>query len=254
MNRRHFLPLCAATLGLSLSFGALSAQAQTPASKVPALVAAEKSRGVFSSRTGVKWTVNVESKTTSGTKKAKFTVISQQGNVRAEILEPADSADRRYVINSSGMWFHKGDLSRPVSVSRRQRLSGDAAIGDIASNSLIDGYQVSGQETATVNGKKCDVFTLTSSDKSATYAKVKYWVTQSDQTGIRAEYYATSGNLLRSAEISYGNSVSIDGQRRPFLSRAYIIEGNKTRVVTLQFSGVQIGDFPDSLFDHKLLK
>ncbi|MCC6881108.1 MAG: hypothetical protein IT576_03055, partial [Verrucomicrobiales bacterium] len=38
---------------------AIPARAQMPASQNPALLEAEKSRGVFSSRTGVKWIVSV---------------------------------------------------------------------------------------------------------------------------------------------------------------------------------------------------
>ena len=233
---------------------AIPARAQMPASQNPALLEAEKSRGVFSSKTGVKWIVSVSSRTSAETKKAKFSVVSQEGNARADILEPADASDRCYVVNHTGMWFYKKSLSRPVSVSRRQRLSGDAAIGDIATNSLIDGYKIASQEKGTLNGKECDIFNLESSDRTATYAKVKYWVTKGDHLGLQAEYYASSGTLLRTATMSYGNSVTIDGKTRAFLSKQLIGEANRTRYVTLQFTNVQIGTFPDSMFDPKQLK
>ncbi|MEM1441778.1 MAG: hypothetical protein AAGF67_05515, partial [Verrucomicrobiota bacterium] len=115
----------------------------------PALVAAEQSRGITTGNTGVQWTVSV-----SGQKSAKFVATSQGGKVFAEVIEPADAVGRRYLAEAKGnMWFWKPGISRPVSVSKKQRLSGDAAIGDIASTSFVNGYKLVGKEAGEVNGE-----------------------------------------------------------------------------------------------------
>ena len=207
-----------------------------------ALLAAEQARGILTG-TGVRWTVNV-----SGAKSAKFVAISQGGKIFAEVIEPADATGRRYLADSGGdMWFWKPGLSRPVSVSKRQRLSGDAAIGDIASTSYVDGYKVSGKEDGEVNGEPATVYTMEANSMGDTYAKIKYWVTKSGNLGKKAEFYAKSGNLVRSSTMEYKNQAN----GNPFLSKMVVTDGGTK--ITLNFSEVNLGKFPADLFTRENL-
>jgi len=226
------------SLLLAALFAALPATAQDAA-----LLAAEKARGILTGNTGVRWTVNV-----SGNKSAKFVAISQGGKIFAEVVEPADATGRRYLAESDGaMWFWKPGLSRPVSVSKRQRLSGDAAIGDIASTSYVDGYKVAGQEDGEVNGEAATVYTLVANSLGDTYAKIRYWVTKEGHLGKKAEFYAKSGNLIRSSTMEYKNQAN----GRPFLSKMVVNDGGRT--INLAFSEVNIGSFPADLFTRENL-
>jgi hypothetical protein len=230
MNSLRFLPLF-----LLLVAPALRAQDA-------ALLAAEQARGILTG-TGVRWTVNV-----SGNKSAKFVATSQGGKIFAEVIEPADATGRRYLADSGGdMWFWKPGLSRPVSVSKRQRLSGDAAIGDIASTSYVDGYKVTGQEDGEVNGEAATVYTMEANSLGDTYAKIKYWVTKSGNLGKKAEFYAKSGNLVRSSTMDYQNKAN----GKPFLSKMVVADGGNT--ITLSFTGVELGNYPASLFTRENL-
>ena len=207
-----------------------------------ALLAAEQARGILTGH-GVRWTVNV-----SGNKSAKFVATSQGGKIFAEVIEPADATGRRYLADSGGdMWFWKPGLSRPVSVSKRQRLSGDAAIGDIASTSYVDGYKVTGQEDGEVNGEAATVYTMEANSLGDTYAKIKYWVTKNGSLGKKAEFFAKSGNLVRSSTMEYNNKAT----GKPFLSKMVVNDGGNT--ITLAFSGVELGNFPASLFTRENL-
>ena len=174
-----------------------------------ALLQAEQARGIMTGNTGVQWVVNV-----TGSKSAEFIATSQGGKIFAEVIEPADSTGRRYLAESDGnMWFWKPGLSRPVSVSKRQRLSGDAAIGDIASTSFVDGYKVAGQEPGEVNGEPATIYSLKANSLGDTYALIKYWVTTKGNLGKKAEFYAKSETLIRSSTMTYDNQVN----GRPFL-------------------------------------
>ena len=200
------------------------------------LIEAEQARGVLASGTGVRWTVDV---TSSEGKKARFVATSQGGNVHAIIQQPDDAAGNRYIATSDGkMWFWKPGLSRPVSVSKRQRLSGDAAIGDIASNSFVEGYKVSGTEA----DGGATIYTLEADSRTATYKKIRYWI-DDKRLGTKAEFYAASGNLIRTATMAYGNSAN----GGPFLSGMTIKDAGRT--VELKFSNVEIGRYPADLFD-----
>lgn len=225
-------------LVLLFTVSALTAGAQDAA-----LLAAEKSRGILTGGTGVQWTVNV-----SGNKNAKFVATSQGGKIFAEVIEPADATGRRYLAESDGqMWFWKPGLSRPVSVSKRQRLSGDAAIGDIASTSFVDGYKVAGQEDGEVDGEPATIYTMTGNSLGDTYAKIRYWVTKNGNLGKKAEFYAKSGNLVRSSTMEYGNEAA----GRPFLSKMVVTDSGST--ITLKFSEVKIGSYPASMFTRENL-
>lgn len=208
-----------------------------------ALLEAERSRGILTGGQGVKWNVSV-----SGSTSARFIATSQSGTIYAEVTSPEDALNRRYLAESSGeMWFWKPGLSRPISVSKRQRLNGDAAIGDIASTSFVDGYSVQGQEAGTVNGEAATVYSLKANSLSDTYALIKYWVTTNGNLGKKAEFYSASGTMIRSATMDYGNQA----MGRPFLSRMVISESGSN--INLSFSNVQVGSFPSSTFTQEYL-
>lgn len=224
---------------LSLLSAALCAGATISSAQDAALLAAEQARGILTDQ-GLRWTVDV-----SGGKSAKFHVVSQGGKIFAEVVEPEDAKGRRYLAEAKGnMWFFKPGLSRPVSVSKRQRLSGDAAIGDIASTSFVEGYKVVGQEDGEVGGEPATVYTMQATSFTDTYTKIRYWVTKKGSLGKKAEFYAKSGNLVRSSTMEYDNQAN----GRPFLSEMRVTDSGRT--ITLRFGQVEIGSFPSSLFDR----
>ncbi len=228
-------------LTTSLLFFALA----STSAQDPALLAAEQARGIMTGSTGIQWTVNVSS---SDGRTASFRAISQSGKIWAEILSPEDAKGRKYIAEAKGsMWFWKPGLSRPVSVSKRQRLSGDAAIGDIASTSYVNGYKVESSSAGEVNGEAATVYILKANSLSDTYREIRYWVTKKGNLGKKAEFYAKSGTLIRSSTMKYDNKVN----GRPFLSKMTIKDSSKT--INLSFSKVKIGNYPAALFEKKNL-
>ena len=139
-------------------------------------------------------------------------------------------------------------LNSAVSVSKRQRLSGDAAIGDIASTSFVDGYKVESAQSGNVNGEAATVYTMKATGLGDTYKRIKYWVTKKGNLGKKAEFYAKSGKLIRTSTMEYKNTVG----GGPFLSRMIIKDGKRT--VDLKFSNVKLQNFPKVLFDRKKLR
>ncbi len=250
MKRRQFSAL------ILLSILTLPCHVSRAADADEVLRKAELSRGaIMGTEQGVQWTVNVDSTENGEAQSAKLSVTAEGGKIFAEILEPLDAQGRKYIVDGDDMWFFRPGLSRPVSVSKRQRLSGDAAIGDVASTNFLDGYDIAGVEHKDHEGVLHNVYTLTAASRSSTYGKIIYWVSSKGGLGSKAEYYAPSGKLLRIATMSYGNQVTLSGESVPFISEMKIedITGSH-RVTTLHFTDVQIGDYPDSLFDPENLK
>jgi len=230
---------------ISLTIVSLCLLAANAPSQDAALLAAEQARGIMTGSNGIQWTVNVKS---SDGRAASFRAISQGGKIWAEVLAPADSKGRKYIAESKGaMWFWKPGLSRPVSVSKRQRLSGDAAIGDIASTSYVDGYKMVSSSKGEVDGETATVYILKANSLSDTYREIRYWVTKKGNLGKKAEFYAKSGTLIRSSVMEYNNQVN----GKPFLSKMTIKDSSKT--IKLTFSDVKLGNYPAALFEKKNL-
>lgn len=208
---------------------------------------AERYRGVMTGNQGVQWRVDVEN-SREGSDKAAFMAVSQGNKIYAEVIEPENAKGRKYIASSDGdMWFWKPGLSRPVAVYRRQRLSGDAAIGDIASTSFVDGYNVVSAEEGEVEGEEAVVYTLQATSIMDTYAKIKYWVTKDTHLGKKAEFFTRTGSLLRTSIMEYSNE--IDG--KPFLSRMEVIDSD--RKVVLNYTEPKLGQYSPALFDKDTL-
>lgn len=231
---------------LAIFFSTLSLLATNNASaQDAALIAAEQARGIMTGANGVQWTVQVKS---SDGRTASFRAVSQSGKIWAEVLAPADAKGRKYIAEAKGsMWFWKPGLSRPVPVSKRQRLSGDAAIGDIASTSYVDGYKMESSSDGEVDGEAATIYILKANSISDTYREIRYWVTRKGSLGKKAEFYAKSGTLIRTSKMEYRNKVN----GRPFLSKMAVKDSSKT--INLTFSDVKMGNYSAALFEKKNL-
>lgn len=213
------------------------------------LIDAERHRGVMTGNEGIQWRVDVENQGGQGAPKAAFMAVSQGNRIYAEVIEPASAKGRKYIASSEGnMWFWKPGLSRPVAVYRRQRLSGDAAIGDIASTSFVDGYSLISAEPGEIGGQPAIVYSLRADSIMDTYAKIKYWVTKSvPHLGKKAEFYTRTGSLLRTSTMFYENQIN----GKPFLSRMEVVDSS--RRVILTYSNPKLGQYSPALFDKDTL-
>ncbi len=224
------------------------------ASQDKVLLDAERQRGVMTGDQGIQWRVDVESTGGGSTPKAAFYAVSQGNRIYADVVAPESAKGRKYLATSDGqMWFWKPSLSRPVSVYRNQRLKGDAAIGDIASTSFVDGYNVVSVEPDTLDGENAMVYTLKYGtglqllNNTSGYDKIKYWVVTDSRLGKKAEFYSRSGNLMRTSTMEYENE--LDGG--PFLSKMVVVDSGRT--VTLSYSELKKGQYSPALFDKDSL-
>jgi outer membrane lipoprotein-sorting protein len=212
------------------------------------LLDAERYRGVMTGKQGIQWRVDVENSGGQGAPSSAFMAVSQGNKIYAEVIQPASAKGRKYIASSDGdMWFWKPGLSRPVAVYRRQRLSGDAAIGDIASTSFVDGYSVISASRGEFDGEEAVVYTLQANGIMDTYAKIKYWVTRESHLGRKAEFFTRTGSLLRTSTMYYENQ--IDG--KPFLSKMEVVDSD--RKVVLKYSEPKLGQYSPALFNKDYL-
>ena len=174
----------------------------------------------------------------------------------AETLAPPKFRGNRILMVSGNMWFYRPDLSKPVPISRRQRLLGQAAYGDLASTNYAKDYNATPLGEEDVDGETCYVFDLKSIDKRATYDVIKYWISKSRLVGVKAEYFTVSGKKLKTGFMRYDSSVKVKGEVRPFISKITIYDDllSKDTVTTLDMVNKGFQKLPDYMFNVDLLR
>lgn len=167
----------------------------------------------------------------------------------AETLEPLRSKGARMLQVERNMWLTKPGLKKPIPISPRQRLTGQAAIGDIAATNYVRDYTPKFLREEVVNGERCYVLELSSNTRQATYDRLLYWVSASRGVGVQAEFHSLSGKKLKSAQFEYGNRVEVQGKTVSFVSRMLISDALTDAKTTLDYSRIAVKAIPASEFD-----
>lgn len=215
------------------------------------LRAADEARGNVE---GIAWNVTVETFENERVTDTLVYEIKARGfNVAGVSQAPPKYKGNKLLMLNTSMWFYKQGLSKPVPVSQRQKLMGDASYGDIASTNYAEHYEAAELPEESVNGEACRVFDLKAKTDKVTYDRIRYWISKQRQVGIRAEYYTVSGKKFKTATMDYENEVRLGGRRRPFLSRI-VMQGELMNgtVTYLSLREPHIGPLPDYVFDLNL--
>jgi len=216
------------------------------------LRASDRARGNLS---GIVWHIRI-STNEDGAKESRGMLVKVKGNnTLARFTSPANMNDRMVLMVDRNMWFIRSGLKKPVSLSPRQKLLGDAANGDIASTNYVEDYDGALINEEAVRGELCYVLDLKAANKNVTYDRIKYWVSKERLVGVKAEFYTISGKLFKTAEFKYDNRVK-DGDREafPFVSELIIRDAiQKDRITTMTYSNIQVETIPDSTFNLNVL-
>jgi len=176
-------------------------------------------------------------------------------NTLAHYTSPPAINDRMVLMVDRNMWFIRSGLKKPVSISPRQKLMGDAANGDIASTNYAEDYSgvLSGEET--IKGEACYVLDLKAAEKNVTYDRIRYWVSKERLVGVKADFYTISGKLFKTADFKYDNRVRTPaGGDIPFVSELTIHDAIRPdKVTTLKYSNIKVQAIPDSTFNLNVL-
>ncbi|MFH1157151.1 MAG: outer membrane lipoprotein-sorting protein [Pseudomonadota bacterium] len=246
MNKRSLTILL-----LALSLTGLCRQGSAQMLPKDILTEADKARGNVA---GVIWNIDIES-VEGGKHLNRSMAIKAKGyNVLAEYTGPKSMKGRKILMIDRNMWFVKPGLKKPVPLSPRQRLMGQAANGDIASANYSGDYAASARPDDTINGELCYCLDLKAVDSKATYERIVYWISVKRLVGVKAEFYSASGKLMKKAEFTYGNFVTVNGEVHPFISEMVITDAiMEENVTTMRYRDVILKEIPASTFNLNLL-
>lgn len=131
-----------------------------------------------------------------------------------ETVWPTRQKGRKLLMKEQELWFFTPDLQKPTRVSMQQRLTGEVANGDIARTNFSGDYtavlknpekaEPKSKGKAKGKGKKEPLHLhLVAKRKDVTYAEINLWISNDKNfMPIRAEYFATSGRVLKTATFS----------------------------------------------------
>jgi hypothetical protein len=213
---------------------------------------ADQARGNLN---GIIWNIKITTNENGSLETRGLTVKVKKNNTLARFTSPAAMNDRLVLMKDRNMWFIRSGLKKPVSLSPRQKLLGDAANGDIASTNYVEDYEAALLGEETFKSEACYVLDLKAINKNVTYDRIKYWVSKDRRAGVRAEFYTLSGKLFKTADFKYDNRVKINGQEEaPFVSELVIHDAiQQDRTTTMNYSNIRVEDIPDSAFNLNLL-
>lgn len=166
----------------------------------------------------------------------------------AETLEPIRSKGNKMLQVGRNMWLTKPGLRKPLPISPRQRLTGQAAIGDIAATNYVRDYAATVLREDTHDGEPCYVLELKAVSKQATYDQLYYWVSKAGEVAVYAEFLALSGKRLKTADFEYNNTIQLNGRQVPFVSKMTINDGLTDASTTLDYGQVTVQHIPAAEF------
>ncbi len=189
----------------------------------PQEILAESDRG-RGNTAGLKWEIHLKTVENNKVQKRKLDLKARDYKSIATFLAPSKVKGRKILMIDRNMWFIKPGLRKPVPISPRQKLMGNASNGDIASTNYSGDYNILSVNDGNFNGEECYIFDLKGKNKKVTYDTIKYWISKKNKLGIRAEFYTISGKMFKIATMEYKNRAKVNGKSRKFISKMTITD------------------------------
>ncbi|WP_263350618.1 outer membrane lipoprotein-sorting protein [Acidicapsa acidisoli] len=176
----------------------------------------------------------------------KLYEVSQKGTEKTyvEFMSPREKGQHLLMLGDD-MWVYLPDTSRPVRITPLERLSGDASNGDVARTNYAADYTPVYLRTEKVGTQDCYLLDLTAKRKGATYQRILLWVRVEDDRPVKAEFYLTSGKLIKSA--TFDEFASVNGRVQLRRMTLYDEIRHNSHSV-LEYSGIAPRELPDKLF------
>lgn len=226
--------------------GVVKAQATPTAEQL--LKASDRARGA--AEEGISWEITIQTVEDGSTNTVEYAVKVKGDNALAKATKPARNKGETMLFNDRNLWFFKPGLKKPMAISPRQKLMGEAANGDIASTNYYRDYdgEIIGEDV--VNGKPAWKLMLKAKAKNVTYDGIRYWISKEDRLGVKAEFLTVGGDVFKTALFSYGNTMTAGDETYPFVSEMTVTDvvkpKNKTSIV---YAKPRLQAHADSIFN-----
>lgn len=193
---------------------------------------------------GITWTVHIKTLENSKTTEMEMLVKAKDENAIAEAISPERSKGEIYLFIGNSIWFSKPSLKKPVVISARLRLSGQAVSGDIASTNYSRDYSATLEKDLGTS----IVLRLKSKTSSTTYDQILYTIDKKLMVATKAEFLTVSGEIFKKAQFKYGYKLKYNGKQIPFISEVTINDANSNDQTILIYKNPKLEKHSDQIF------
>lgn len=180
----------------------------------------------------------------------KIEILSVGDNSLINFVDPPRTRGNKILIQGRNMWFASPDVKKPVAISPRQRMLGQASNGDIATTRYGRDYNATLAGEEVIDGRPCWVLDLRAKGTSVAYDRIRYFIDKQSLLGIKAEFFSVSGDVLKVARMEYDNQVKRQGDTVRFVSRMEIadaLEASKRTI--LKYWDIRLDDIASGTFN-----
>lgn len=179
---------------------------------------------------------------------SQFEVFTQDNDkTLIKTTKPSRDYGRNLLMLGQEMWAYIPNLKRSIRVSLAQKISGQAANGDISRMRFSGDYSA---KIASENKNEWELF-LESNKKGLTYDKIKIWVEKKTFHPLRAEFLTVSGKVIKRAR--YQDYKELAGSIRP--SEIEIRDAIRSDMFSIiKIESMQITSLKSSIFNQRNLK
>jgi outer membrane lipoprotein-sorting protein len=194
------------------------------------------------------YSMSVRIVSTSEKEESSFLVyLKGSDKTLIKVLAPKKTLGRNMLMIGENMWVYIPNIRRSVRVSLSQKLTGEAANGDISR------MRWAGDYTHKVESKDAKEWRLSleATKKGLTYSKINVWIDAKDKRPLKAEFLTLSGKTIKTA--IYQKYEKVLGMMRP--SQIHIVDNlRKDQFSDIFIEKMENKNFPDSLFTEKSLE
>ena len=116
---------------------------------------------------------------------------------RVWFVEPASAKGQEMLKVGDNMWVYMPNLKRALRIASRESFQG----GDFNNGDILRVNYVADYSAKLIPSAEDSLYALelTAKSSEASYDRIKLWMRKDKRVPVKAEYYAASGKLLRSA-------------------------------------------------------
>lgn len=169
-------------------------------------------------------------------------------------MEPVSERGKAMLMAGNNLWFQAPTNRKPIRITPQQRLLGEASNGDVASTDFSGDYSPELLGDEPVDGVACYKLALSAKPGSlAAYRSLHLWVRKDDGAPVKAEFFAPSGKLLKTAWYRRYEPVAAAGGKLQLTEIEIVNAVNNKRRTVMEYSNFAIREIPDSHFNPRYL-
>lgn len=194
----------------------------------------------------------------------KVTVNKDDEDLKAEFLVRVKDARKSLVIYKSppsnkgrvlllienNMWIYIPGTRNPLRISPQQQIMGRVSNADAARVVFSLDYGAESAADDVLDGQNVLKMTLIAKTPGAAYKSITLWVENNTYQPIKAEFFALSGKILKTAY--YKEYKEMLGRKRPTVLEIH--DGiRESEVSVMEYSDIRIEDTPDAYFQKTFM-